>query len=151
MRRLSMTVGIVVSGELSRVINVKTTGPRPRIPSNLLRRPSEATPIIWLWITTQGLRVRVSVYKFPNISINMTTYDIFVCHTDEGFIILESNRHRLIHIDTGAGRHVLGSGANPSVRASRVDKQIVCIRQSIDSRNCFSRLYLQMVLPMPTR
>jgi len=74
----------------------------------------------------------------------MTTYDNFVCHTDEWIIfIIVLNPHLLIRVDTGAGRIVLGS--NASVRATSVDKQVVCIRQSIGSHNCFSGLNLQVV------
>ena len=86
--------------------------------------------------------------------MNVTTYDIFVCHTGE----VPSTRtvdfeYILTSADTGAGLYVLSVGANPSDRATSVDNQLVCIRQSsISSRNFFSRLNLQSLegLPMPT-
>ena len=46
-----------------------------------------------------------------------------------------ANLHRLIKVDTGAGLDVVFFGANPNVPATSVDKQLVCIRQSIGSRN----------------
>src|SRR6267154_1952695 len=141
-KRLSMMVGIVPSGSLTRAPTVKATGPRPRTPSApwMLRRlSSEATPINCLGITTPPLRVTVSLYKVPNINMNMTTYDIFVCHTNEdiredisfNLVIHVFKPQRLLRVDTGAGQPVLGSAANPSVPATIVDNQVVCIRQPI--------------------
>src|SRR6267154_2108262 len=45
------------------------------------------------------------------------------------------NLHFPTSVDTGGGLHVFGVGANPSVRATSVDNQFVCIRRSIGSRN----------------
>src|SRR6267154_801266 len=53
------------------------------------------------------------------------------------------NPHFFTSVDTGGGLHVIILGANPSVRATGVDNQFVCIRRSIGSCNSLSRLNLQ--------
>src|SRR6267154_5837339 len=140
-QRFRVTVGKVVVGAFTSLPSVKSRGPRPRIPSAPLRgaaRVIEPTPIDCSVMTRPLPRVRVSVYSIPNISMNVTTYDIFVCHTGE----VTSTRtvgyeYTLTSADTGAGLYVLLVGANPSDRATSVDNQLVCIRQSssISSRN----------------
>jgi hypothetical protein len=64
--RLSVTVGIVVSGSSVRVPSVKSRGPMPRIPSTPVK-PVEvsATPIDWLVMVSPVPRVTVSRYSVP--------------------------------------------------------------------------------------
>src|SRR6267154_1483130 len=123
-------VGIVIVGSSGSLPSVKLTGPRPRTPLATLRGAvKEPTPIDCSVMTRPLPRVTVSVYSIPNISMNMTIYDIFVCHTGEvrSSVGME---YSFTSADTGAGLRVRSIGANPSDRATSVDSQLVCVRQS---------------------
>jgi hypothetical protein len=52
-------------------------------------------------------------------------YDIVVCHTREGARTV-GDCYRLAGVDAGAGFHIRSAGANPCVRATGVDNQVVC-------------------------
>jgi hypothetical protein len=61
------------------VVDVRSTGPMPMIPSTSLKPVAVlATPIDWFWITRPGPSVTVSVYSVPEKLPD--PYDTFCRH-----------------------------------------------------------------------